>query len=104
MWQASGTRRLGAELDVPQRQVAAMGSHPKQPKQTDSPSPTPSDRIKWCRITPDPSRPLTPRRVAVYYYRSQHYHLGDAKCWVDDNERGAVTLKGYWAKQYNVAV
>jgi hypothetical protein len=48
--------------------------------------------------------PLTPRRVAVYYYRSQHYHLGDAKCWVDDNERGAVMLKGYWAKQYNVAV
>jgi hypothetical protein len=40
----------------------------------------------------------------VYYYRSQHYHLGDAKCWVDDNERGAVMLKGYWAKQYNVAV
>jgi hypothetical protein len=48
--------------------------------------------------------PLTPHRVAVYYYRSQHYHLGDAKCWVDDNERGAVMLKGYWAKQYNVAV
>ncbi|EIW71857.1 hypothetical protein TREMEDRAFT_38095 [Tremella mesenterica DSM 1558] len=43
-------------------------------------------------------------RVAVYYYRSQHYHLGDAKCWVDDNEKGAVTLAGYWTKQYNVAV
>lgn len=43
-------------------------------------------------------------RVAVYYYRSQNYHLGDAKCWVDDNEGGAVTLAGYWTKQYNVAV
>lgn len=40
----------------------------------------------------------------MYYYRSQHYHLGDAKCWVDDNEAGAVTLAGYWTKQYNVAV
>lgn len=43
-------------------------------------------------------------RVAVYYYRSQHYNLGDALCWVDDNEKGAVPLAGYWTKQYNVAV
>ena len=43
-------------------------------------------------------------RVAVYYYRSQHYDLGDALCWVDDNEKGAVRLPGYWDKQYNVAV
>lgn len=43
-------------------------------------------------------------RVAVYYYRSQHYDLGDAKCWVDDNVKGAVNLSGYWEKQYNVAV
>ncbi|WVR07844.1 hypothetical protein IAU60_004887 [Kwoniella sp. DSM 27419] len=43
-------------------------------------------------------------RVAVYYFRSQHYNLGDAKCWVDDNEKGAVDLAGYWSKQYNVAV
>ncbi|OXC65398.1 hypothetical protein C361_02228 [Cryptococcus neoformans Tu259-1] len=43
-------------------------------------------------------------KVAVYYFRSQHYNLGDAKCWVDDNEKGAVTLSGYWTKQYNVAV
>lgn len=42
--------------------------------------------------------------VAVYYYRSQHYDLGNAKCWVDDNENGAVELEGYWTKQYNVAV
>ena len=45
-----------------------------------------------------------PDSVAVYYYRSQHYDLGDAKCWVDDNEKGGVTLAGYWAKQYNVAM
>lgn len=43
-------------------------------------------------------------RVAVYYYRSRHYDLGDALCWVDDNERGAVSLAGHWTKQYNVAV
>lgn len=43
-------------------------------------------------------------RVAVYYYRSQHYNLGDAKCWVDDNEQGGTTLAGYWDKGYNVAV
>ncbi|KAL7421533.1 hypothetical protein Q5752_003302 [Cryptotrichosporon argae] len=43
-------------------------------------------------------------RVAIYYFRSQHYDLGDAKCWVDDNEQGAVDLAGYWTKQYNVAV
>lgn len=42
--------------------------------------------------------------VAVYYYRSRHYDLGDALCWVDDNERGAVSLPGHWDKQYNVAV
>lgn len=46
---------------------------------------------------------LTSSRVAVYYYRSQHYDLGDAKCWVDDNETGAVRLAGYWTKEYNVA-
>lgn len=43
-------------------------------------------------------------RVAVYYFRSQHYDLGDALCWVDDNESGAVNLAGYWTKQYNTAV
>jgi hypothetical protein len=43
-------------------------------------------------------------RVAVYYYRSQQYDLGDAQCWVDDNEGGAVLLSGYWEKSYNVAV
>jgi hypothetical protein len=43
-------------------------------------------------------------RVAVYYYRSQHYNLGNANCWVDDNEQGAVHLSGYWSKGYNVAV
>ncbi|KAL1412111.1 hypothetical protein Q8F55_003110 [Vanrija albida] len=43
-------------------------------------------------------------RVAVYYFRSQHYDLGDAQCWVDDNEAGAVSLAGYWTKQYNTAV
>lgn len=43
-------------------------------------------------------------RVAVYYYRSRHYDLGDALCWVDDNEAGAVSLAGHWTKQYNVAM
>ncbi|WVQ80909.1 hypothetical protein IAT38_003016 [Cryptococcus sp. DSM 104549] len=43
-------------------------------------------------------------RVAVYYFRSLHYNLGNAKCWVDDNEKGAVELSGYWTKSYNVAV
>ncbi|ORY28167.1 SGNH hydrolase-type esterase domain-containing protein [Naematelia encephala] len=43
-------------------------------------------------------------RVAVYYFRSQHYELGDMLCWVDDNERGAVNLPGYWDKEINVAV
>ncbi|WVN89227.1 uncharacterized protein L203_104445 [Cryptococcus depauperatus CBS 7841] len=43
-------------------------------------------------------------QVAVYYFRSQHYDLGDARCWVDDNEKGAVKLAGYWTKQYNTAV
>nr|XP_031858962.1 uncharacterized protein CI109_005630 [Kwoniella shandongensis]KAA5526034.1 hypothetical protein CI109_005630 [Kwoniella shandongensis] len=47
---------------------------------------------------------VTAGRVAVYYFRSQHYNLGDARCWVDDNEDGAVMLSGYWTKQYNVAV
>ncbi len=40
----------------------------------------------------------------MYYFRSQHYDLGDAQCWVDDNESGAVRLAGYWPKPYNVAV
>ncbi|GFZ44294.1 hypothetical protein JCM24511_02016 [Saitozyma sp. JCM 24511] len=43
-------------------------------------------------------------RVAVYYFRSQHYHLGDAKCWVDDNEKGAKTLRGHWDLEINVPV
>lgn len=43
-------------------------------------------------------------RIAVYYFRSQHYDLGDALCWVDDNEKGAIRLSGYWTKQYNMAV
>jgi len=43
-------------------------------------------------------------RVAVYYYRSRHYDLGDALCWVDDNEAGAINLAGHWDKQYNVAM
>ncbi|WWC91519.1 uncharacterized protein L201_006465 [Kwoniella dendrophila CBS 6074] len=47
---------------------------------------------------------VTAGRVAVYYFRSQHYNLGDAKCWVDDNEKGAVHLAGYWKKLYNVAI
>ncbi|WWC71821.1 uncharacterized protein I206_105780 [Kwoniella pini CBS 10737] len=47
---------------------------------------------------------VTAGRVAVYYFRSQHYNLGDARCWVDDNENGAVHLAGYWNKQYNVAI
>lgn len=42
-------------------------------------------------------------RIAVYYFRSKHYDLGDAKCWVDDNEQGAVRLPGYWTNMYNVA-
>jgi hypothetical protein len=42
-------------------------------------------------------------RVAVYYFRSRLYDLGDALCWVDDNEKGAVTLPGYWTKEYNTA-
>ncbi|GHJ86394.1 hypothetical protein NliqN6_2796 [Naganishia liquefaciens] len=42
-------------------------------------------------------------RIAVYYFRSQRYDLGDAKCWVDDNEAGAKRLPGWWSKQYNVA-
>jgi hypothetical protein len=40
----------------------------------------------------------------VYYFRSQHYHLGDAKCWVDDNEKGAKTLRGHWDLEINVPV
>lgn len=44
------------------------------------------------------------RSVAVYYFRSQHYNLGDALCWVDDNEKGAVRLVGHWLKTYNMAV
>jgi len=40
----------------------------------------------------------------VSYFRSQHYNLGDALCWVDDNKKGAVKLAGYWEKAYNVAV
>jgi hypothetical protein len=31
------------------------------------------------------------------------YDLGDARCWVDDNEKGAVNLSGWWDKTYNVA-
>ena len=42
--------------------------------------------------------------IAVYYFRSQQYDLGDARCWVDDNEKGAIRLAGYWTKQYNMAV
>lgn len=42
-------------------------------------------------------------RIAVYYFRSSRYDLGDAKCWVDDNESGAGRLSGYWSKPYNVA-
>lgn len=42
-------------------------------------------------------------RVAIYYFRSREYSLGDADCWVDDNEDGAVRLKGYWEKEYNTA-
>lgn len=42
-------------------------------------------------------------RIAVYYFRSQQYDLGDAKCWVDDNEKGAVRLPGWWDRKYNVA-
>lgn len=43
-------------------------------------------------------------RVAVYYFRSQHYDLGDALCWVDDNEHGAINLPGYWDRTYNMAM
>lgn len=42
-------------------------------------------------------------RIAVYYFRSQKYDLGDANCWVDDNEKGAVRLPGWWKTAYNVA-
>lgn len=42
-------------------------------------------------------------RVAIYYFRSRNYDLGDAQCWVDDNEEGALNLKGYWDKTYNTA-
>jgi len=43
-------------------------------------------------------------RVAVYYFRSRTYDLGDAHCWVDDNESGYVKLKGHWDKAYSVGV
>lgn len=52
----------------------------------------------------DDGMKLIRTRVAVYYYRSQKYNLGDAKCWVDDNLDGAVRLPGWWDKGYNVAV
>jgi hypothetical protein len=42
-------------------------------------------------------------RIAVYYFRSQRYDLGDAKCWVDDNVAGAKRLPGWWEREYNVA-
>ncbi|KAJ9101773.1 hypothetical protein QFC21_003112 [Naganishia friedmannii] len=42
-------------------------------------------------------------RIAVYYFRSKMYDLGDAKCWVDDNEKGAKRLPGWWSRDYNVA-
>ncbi|KAJ9113837.1 hypothetical protein QFC19_000030 [Naganishia cerealis] len=42
-------------------------------------------------------------RIAVYYFRSQRYDLGDAQCWVDDNEKGAKRLPGWWSREYNVA-
>lgn len=41
-------------------------------------------------------------RVAVYYFRSKQYGLGDAYCWVDDNEAGRVRLPGYWDRAYSV--
>lgn len=44
------------------------------------------------------------RSVAIYYFRSAQYSLGDALCWVDDNEKGAVRLPGYWSRAYNMAV
>ncbi|BEI86200.1 hypothetical protein CcaverHIS002_0604870 [Cutaneotrichosporon cavernicola] len=42
-------------------------------------------------------------RVAISYFRSKQYDLGDAYCWVDDNESGAVRLAGYWERPYNHA-
>lgn len=39
----------------------------------------------------------------MYYFRSQRYDLGDAKCWVDDNVAGAKRLPGWWEREYNVA-
>ena len=39
----------------------------------------------------------------MYYFRSQRYDLGDAKCWVDDNEAGGKRLPGWWSREYNVA-
>jgi len=44
---------------------------------------------------------VTAGRVAIYYFRSRQYDLGDAKCWVDDNESGAMILAGWWDKAYN---
>jgi hypothetical protein len=45
----------------------------------------------------------TDTSVAIYYFRSKNYDLGDANCWVDDNEGGAVRLAGYWERPYNHA-
>ncbi|GMK57298.1 hypothetical protein CspeluHIS016_0401320 [Cutaneotrichosporon spelunceum] len=44
---------------------------------------------------------VTAGRVAISYFRSKNYDLGDANCWVDDNESGAVRLAGYWERTYN---
>ncbi|KAG8977193.1 hypothetical protein FRC05_002192 [Tulasnella sp. 425] len=41
-------------------------------------------------------------RVAVFYFRSENLSPGTADCWVDDNEKGAKRLQGYWPHRQNV--
>ncbi|KAG9002925.1 hypothetical protein FRB90_011284 [Tulasnella sp. 427] len=41
-------------------------------------------------------------RVAVFYFRSEKLSPGTADCWVDDNEKGAKRLNGYWPHHQNV--
>lgn len=41
--------------------------------------------------------------VDIGYLRSRVYGLGNAECWVDDDRAKAVTLKGYWGHDVNIA-
>ncbi|KXS19227.1 hypothetical protein M427DRAFT_143444 [Gonapodya prolifera JEL478] len=42
--------------------------------------------------------------VVIFYFKSRKYSLGDAYCWLDNNETKGIRMSGWWDEVHNIPV